>query len=485
MKFFEYLEQDELERIHEATLTLLEQTGIYATSQRFLGQCAQLGLKVEGERVYFPRDLVAKALAAAPSKFSTWGRDKKYEIKWGEKKAYNHTCVGTPFILDQQNGEKRDVLLQDLEDFVRVADALPNTDIISCIFPQDIPPHAAVTYQTAAMVKNTTKPLRICLESAHETNFVIDVLAAAVGGLEELKARPIAYLEISSVSPLSYAEGPGNALLDIVESGLPLGIIPCPMMGATGPMTLIGSVAMHNAEIVAGVVIAQLLRPGAPVIMSPRVTFMDMSSGLGLWGAPEMGLAAIASAQMALYYDIPCTVTGYSCASKTNDQQAAFETFFNAFLPALGGVDVLGASGSLDNALISSYEKLILDDEISSIIHRTLRGDVVDEDTLAVAVTDAVCKSGTGNFLSQKHTRQHVRTELWKPELIDRQPYGAWEVAASTYFDRAKALAARLLAEHAPEPLPAEALAGVEAAVAAATAAGSGADYTRERKALQ
>lgn len=473
MKFYEYLSKNELGQMHEATLQLLENTGIYATSERFLGKCAELGLKVDGHRVYFPRALVEKGLSTAPSHFSTWGRDKKYEIKWGEKKAYNHTCVGTPFILDVETGRKRDVLMKDLEDFVRVADALPNTDIVSCIFPQDVPTHAVVTMQTAAMVKNTTKPLRICIESAHETNFIIDVLAAAVGGMDELRANPIAYLEISSVSPLSYAEGPGNGLIDVVEAGLPLGVIPCPMMGATGPMTLIGCVTMHNAEIVAGIVIAQLLRPGAPVIMSPRVTFMEMSSGLGLWAAPEMGLAAIASAQMALYYDIPCTVTGFSCASKINDEQAAFETFYNSFLPAVGGVDVLGASGSLDNALISSYEKLIMDDEITSMIQRTLRGDAVNADTLAVEVVDAVCKAGAGsNFLSQKHTLRHVRTELWQPLVSDRQSYGAWEAEAKSYPDRARELAKKLLAEHRTDPLSPDALAKVEAAVQAAIDAG-------------
>jgi trimethylamine--corrinoid protein Co-methyltransferase len=325
------------------------------------------------------------------------------------------------------------------------------------------------------MLKNTTKPLRICIESAHETNFIIDVLAAAVGGREALREKPVAYLEISSVSPLSYAEGPGDGLLDVVEAGLPLGIIPCPMMGATGPMTLIGSVTMHNAEIVAGVVIAQLLNPGLPTIMSPRVTFMDMSSGLGLWAAPEMGLAAAASAQMALYYNIPSTVTGFSCASKVSDEQASFETFYNSFLPALVGVDVCGASGSLDNALISDYRKLIVDNEITSLIHRTLDGDVVNEDTLAVQVVDDVVKGGTGSFLANRHTMKHVRTELWKPILSDRSSYGTWEVDSTTFGERAQALAKKLLAEHQPTPLSPEALAKVEAVVQAATDATPGA----------
>lgn len=467
MKYFEYLDRADIEKMHEATLRILEHTGIRSLSQKFLDKAAAVGLTVKGDRVYFPRELVEKGLSTAPSHFTTYGRDDRYQIHWGEKKAYSHTCVGTPFMKDIETNIKRNVVLKDLEDFIRVADALPATDIVSCIFPQDIPAHAAVTVQTAAMVKNTVKPLRICIESAHETNYIIDVLDAAVGGREALRKKPIAYLEISAISPLDYAEGPANGLLDVVEAGLPLGIIPCPMMGATGPMTLIGTVVMHNAEIVAGVVMAQLLSPGHPTIMSPRVTFMDMSTAVGLWAAPEMGLAAAASAQMALYYNIPCTVTGFSCGSKISDEQAAFESMYNTLLPALGGVDVVGASGSLDNALISCYRKLIVDDEICSLIQRALKGNVVDEDTMAVEVVDDVVK-GDGNFLAHPHTLKHLRTELWQPTISDRGPYENWEPTSTTFGERAQTLAKDLLANHFCEPLSATALAAVEKAVQAA-----------------
>ncbi len=409
-----------------------------------------------------------EAIKKAPSHFSTYGRDDKYEIKWGEGRAYNHTCVGTPFIKDLATNEKKAVHYSDLENFVRVSDALPATDIISCIFPQDIPEQAAVTVQTAAMVKNTTKPLRICIESDHETKYIIEVLAAAVGGLEALKEKPIAYLEVSPISPLDYAIGPSNGLLDTVEAGLPLGIIPCPMLGATGPMTLIGTVTMHNAEMLAGVVIAQLMRPGTPVIMSPRVTFIDMRTAMGLWAAPEMGLAATVSIQMAKYYGIPSTATGFSCASKITDEQAAFESMYNALLPALAGADVIGASGSLDNALVSCYRKLIVDNEISSLIQRAVKGEIVDEDTLAVDVIDEVVH-GERNFLGHPHTLKHLRTELWQPFLSDRATYEGWQEGGSTTFEeRAKVLAEKLLANHTVEPLPAPAIKAIDEIVARA-----------------
>ncbi len=280
--------------------------------------------------------------------------------------------------------------------------------------------------------------------------------------MEKLRQKPLAYLEVSPISPLDYAIGPSNGLLDTVEAGLPLGIIPCPMIGATGPMTLIGTVTMHNAEMLAGVVIAQLMRPGHPVIMSPRVTFIDMRTAMGLWAAPEMGLAAAVSVQMAKHYRIPNTATGYSCASKTADEQAAFESMYNALLPAMAGADVLGASGSLDNCLISCYRKLIVDNEISSLIQRAVKGQVVDSDTLAVEVIAEVV-NGERNFLGHPHTLRHLRSELWQPQLSDRSTYEGWQAGGATDFsDRARALAQELLANHRVEPLPAEALAAID-----------------------
>lgn len=466
-----YVSQEDVVKMHEASVAMLEKTGIKCTSARFLQVSEDIGLNVTYEdeaktkgRIRFTKASIEKALETAPKKFSIYGLDDKYEVKWGERKAYNHTCVGVPFINDIETGKRRNTSLKDLEDYIRIADALPNTDIVSCLTAQGIPEHAAGAVQTAAQVKNTTKPLRICIHTAEETNEIVEVLAAAVGSKEELVKKPIAYLEVSPISPLDYADDPADSILACVDSGMPLGIIPCPMMGATGPMTLIGSVVMHNAEILAGVVVAQLYKPGCPVIMSPRVTFMDMKTAMGLWAAPEMGLAAAASAQLLRYYNMPSTVTGFSCAAKVPDAQAAFESLYNTLIPAMVGVDVVGASGSLDNVLIASFEKLVIDDEISSLVKRAIRGETVNDDTCAVDPVDEVV-NGEGNFLGHMHTLQHLRTELWKPYMSDRDIYENWAVERLDFTQRANRKAKEILANHHPAPLSAERLAAVEAVV--------------------
>lgn len=463
---YEFLSQSDIEKVHEATLEILETIGVRSASDRFLEKCAELGLTVKDGTVYFPRATVEEALKKAPSKFTLYSRNGKHDVELGaENKVWSQTCIGSPFINDIETGERKLVTSKDLCDYVRVCDALDNIDIISAIFPKDVPEQAAVTCETAMQVKNTTKPLHICIESAKEVKYIIEVLAAAVGGMENLREKPIGYLQVSPISPLDYAVGPANGLIDTAEAGVPLGIIPCPMMGATGPMTLIGSVAMHNAEMVAGVVVAQLITPGLPCIMSPRVTFLDMKTAIGLWAAPEMGMAGLCSAQMANYYGIPNEPTGFSCSSKVCDEEAGFERMYNALVPGIGGATILGTAGSVDNALIADYATIVMDDEISSIVKYTVAGKEVNEDTLAVeAIREVV--NGERNFLGNMHTMQHLRTETWKPILCERNTCESWQAGGHiTYGEKALAKAKDLYANHVVEPLCDEYAAAVDAAV--------------------
>jgi trimethylamine--corrinoid protein Co-methyltransferase len=221
---------------------------------------------------------------------------------------------------------------------------------------------------------------------------------------------------------------------------------------------------MHNAEMLSGVVIAQLIKPGHPTIMSPRVTFMDLSTALGLWAAPEMGIAAAISTQLVNRYNIPNAPGGFSCAAKTADAQAGFEVMLNSMLPALVGVDMIGSSGSLDSALLVSFEKLIVDDEVCSLTRRAIAGCVVNEETMAVEVIHDVV-NGEGNFLMHEHTLAHMRSELWIPNISNRQAYENWQKTSKTLANVANEKAKFILANHQPTPLSEDKLKAVEAAV--------------------
>lgn len=450
---FDLLSEEEVVRVHEMSIKILKEIGIETKSERFKTILLDHGCIEQKGRILFTQDVIDKALKTLPGNFELYGRDGNVVIEMGKSKAYAQTCVGTPSIIDINTGEKRDACLKDLEDYVKLADALEFINLVSPLFPRDVPQEIIVTMETAAMLRNSSKPVRICAESSYELKYIFELLIAVAGNEVELKKRPVAYIEVSPMSPLNYGLDPAEALIDIVNAGLPLGIVPCPMMGATGPITLIGCVAQHNAEILAGVIASQLIKEGTPVIMSPRVTFMDMKSGLGLWAMPEMGLAAAASLQLARYYKIPSTATGYSGASKIADAQSGYEHLYNALLPALIGADILAAAGSLENCLTSCFAMLVIDNELSSVIQRTIKGIEVNDETLAFdVISEVVTKNET--FLEHKHTRKHFRSgALWVPPIGDRLPYEQWLISKEKIEERARQRAKELIATHEVKPL--------------------------------
>jgi trimethylamine---corrinoid protein Co-methyltransferase len=450
---FDYYSEEQLLKVHEASLDLLKKIGISTSSERFRTLLLEHGCIEKGKRILFTQDVIDKGLKTVPAVFNLCGRNDLHQLEIGRKKAYCQTLVGAPSVIDLESGERRDALVKDLEDMTRLADALDNIDIISPLFPRDVPQEIILTIETATCLRSTSKPLSICVESSRELKFIKELLIATAGSEQALMEKPIATLPVSPVSPLEYGFGPAEALLDVVEAGLPLGVEPCPQMGATGPMSMNGLVAMHNAEILAGVIAAQLYKPGCPLTMSSRATFMDMRTGLALWAMPEMGLMSAGLNQLGRYYNIPVAPGGYCGSSKIADAQSGYEHLYNALMEALAGSDIIGSAGSLDNALVECYTMLVMDDEISSVVKRTIREFDVNDDNLAVNVVAEIIEKND-NFLGHKHTRKYMRSgELWVPPLSKRQTFEQWSAKGQKIEDMAKDKAKDLLATHQPAPL--------------------------------
>ena len=360
-------------------------------------------------------------------------------------------------MIDHRTGERRAALVQDVADLTRLVDALPNTHMASPATPKDVEPEIVTPVRVATMLRNTTKPLRVAVESGDEVRYSLALAAAVQGSQEALRARPLVQISVSPLSPLTLPTGCVEALLEAARAGVPLGMIPAPISGATGPMSLAGTLVQQNVEILAVLVIAQLTNPGSPVLYEPRPTVMDMRSGQSIWGNPEVALTSVGTVQMARFYGLPSSVTAFGASAKTMDDQNGFERALTLLPAALAGANVLASLGAGDNVVHTAAELVVLDDEIMAWVERFLRGFVVDEGSLAAsAIHDAVM--GDGNFLALDHTRTYMRSgEVWMPRLSDRSNFSDWSAAGGpTMQTRARARVEEILATHEVEPLSAE-----------------------------
>jgi trimethylamine--corrinoid protein Co-methyltransferase len=228
--------------------------------------------------------------------------------------------------------------------------------------------------------------------------------------------------------------------------------LPCPLAGATSPITLAGALVEQNVEILAGVVFVQLLNPGNPVEYSPRCIPLNMSTGQACDGI-EAALMSTGCVQLARFYGLPSDVYGLDTDSKTLDEQVGIEKTSGGLIPALSGANALSGAGCIEGGITASYEQLVIDDEIFGMIFRAAKGIDLDEEKLATDIIMKVAKESS-NFLQQKHTLQHFRSEYFAPSLANRASRFQWEEkGGKNIVEVAREKVKRILAEHEPPSL--------------------------------
>jgi trimethylamine--corrinoid protein Co-methyltransferase len=261
-------------------------------------------------------------------------------------------------------------------------------------------------------------------------------------------------LSVSPISPLAFPDRAVEAILEIARSGIPFAPLPCPTAGTTAPISLAGGVAQQAAEVLASVVLVQLVKPGLPVIFCGRLAVMEPRTGNSVWGGVEIGLASAATVQLGHYYKLPVNVYGFSTNAHNLDVQNGFERALNAVIPALAGADELSGIGEMEAGALSTYTQMVADDEFAAVIQRARRGFTADEDSLAVDVIARVM-DGPRNFLSQTHTIRYLKGgELFFPAFAERGSWETWEKGGRLGLaERARDEAERILREHQVEPL--------------------------------
>jgi trimethylamine--corrinoid protein Co-methyltransferase len=377
-------------------------------------------------------------------------RDGTLAYQLGNGQVRFHNGGGQPDTFDLDTGQRRRATLQDVADMSRLLDALPHVDQITPLFsPQDVPPDLMFISGTAAMLRNTSKPLSAAaVDRPDDVPYLVEMAAACCGGLETFRRQPTMSISVSPVSPLKFPAAIAGAIMAVARSGAAFHPLPAPSLGATGPLTMAGALAQQHAEVLASFVLAAAARPGAPVVYCSRINPIDLRTAISVWGGPEVGMSGAGAAQLAHRLELPCDSYGLSTTSPGLDPQFAYERLANALMPALAGVDILSGVG-MGGGLTGGFEIAVIDDEIISLIRHIVAGCEVSEATLAYEVMKEVIPRD-GVFLGEMHTvREMRRGALWLPALSVRQP-----TSEETVVLRARARAREILASHQVEPLP-------------------------------
>ncbi len=453
----EILTPAEIKKIHDATLWIIEKVGVKFPSERALNIWAENGAEVDRARktVKVRGEIIESALKKCPPIYPLAGRDPNQDLCLDG----NHVYLGTDGcgveVIDIQTGQRRVSKLQDVVEIARIADA---TEEIAFhwvpVSAQDMPAKTRGLYEIKAIWENSTKHVQTeSIYNKQEAKTAIEMAAMIAGGKEALRKRPVLSLMQCTASPLGHDGGSVEAALLAAEAGIPTGFMTMAACLTTGPATLAGNLAVGNAEVIAGTALLQLAYPGAPVFYAAAQTASDPRTGAYTGGGPEDFLFGAATNVLADFYNIPLSMGSFATGAKEPNWQAGIENSLSTFMASIVMSDMLLGVGFLHGSRIWSFAEMMMDCEIFSIIEKTLRGIIVDEETLALDVIAAVGPSG--NFLTQKHTRQHMR-DIFLPQFMDRRPYNEWESKKDDARDWALAKARKTLAEHQPDPLDAK-----------------------------
>jgi len=458
-----YLSEQQMRDIHSAAMDILEDCGTTIHHEKAVALLHEAGARVKDDtRVYIPSGLVEWATRRAPSRVTVYDRNGNPFMYLEGTNVYYGTGSDCPNLLDSFSGQRREFLSKDVADAVRLVDALPNIDFtMSMGLAPDISSDRQYQHKYALMIRNSTKPQVITAADKKTLNDIVNIAAAVVGGRAQLSRKPIFVLYDEPTSPLVHINEAMDKLIFMAENGLPTNYSPGIMAGATSPVTMAAAIAQADAEILAGLVIHQLTRPGAPFIFGAGMSPMDMQSMQPTYSSPEAMITQAGLCQIGrCLYDLPTWGFGGCSASKLADEQAVNEAATYIMMSGWMGTNLVHDVGYLEFGLTYSFDLLVQCDEIIGQLRRMMEGIQVDRENLAV---DCIKRVGPGgHFLSDDHTLAHFR-ENWQPDLTDRSTYDTWQSkGAKTFGQRAKEKIRHILENHRPEPLPQEAAARVD-----------------------
>jgi trimethylamine---corrinoid protein Co-methyltransferase len=460
--FLRILSDDQVFEIKRAAFDIMQNVGFKVLHEGARKMLKQAGAIVKHELVKVPEHIALECLKTTPKGFTVYDREGHRAMEVEGRKSYYGTSTASPNTKDALTGEIHPTRVVDIAIGAKVADFCKNIDWVmpmgSC---QDVPALAADLHEFEAVVTNTTKPIIFIGYSPRGTEMVYEMAAEVAGGLENLRQKPFAILYPEPISPLIQPEDVVDRIFIAADLFMPQVPGPAVQVGATGPVTLAGTITQITAESLMCLTLAQLRRPGCPVCLSGNVQILDMATGLFGVGSPEMSLGISAQAEVAQSFGLPTWGYAGCTDAKVVDAQAGLESAFSILSQGLAGLNLIHDVGYLDMAMVCSPAQLVLGNEAIGMTKRFIEGIRVNQETIARHVIESVGPGG--HFLSEPHTIDHFRGELWRSDLLTRQNYETWKAeGGKDMSQRIQDRIKEILETHTVKPLSNNTLSALE-----------------------
>ncbi|MBS1253457.1 MAG: Glycine betaine methyltransferase [Anaerolineales bacterium] len=450
---YEFLDAGGVERLHQASMHILSEFGIDFYDEEVRGILGEHGADVRGDTVHFEPALIEEYVSKAPSQFTQLARNPDNSVVLGGNQIVFAPVYGPPFVLDLE-GERREALLEDFVNFVKLSYLSPYIHHSggTVVEPTDEPEDTRHLDMLFSHIKYNDKAFMGSVMSGENAADSVK-MAEILYGEEEVRQHPALISLINVSSPRRYDERMLDALKIYARARQALVVTPFILAGAMGPTTIAGTLVQQNAEALAGIALIQMIEPGAPVVYGSFLTNVDLKSGAPVFGSPESQIGLYTSAQLARHYGLPFRGGGMFASSKIPDAQAAYESVMVMLPTVMARTNfVLHAAGWLENGLVSSYEKFVLDCEILGMLHTWAEGLDLSDEALALESIGEV--EPGGHHLGTEHTMRHYRDAFYQAELFDYRSVEDWEDAgAEDTYARANKKVKELLASYEPPEL--------------------------------
>lgn len=446
------LTEDERAMLDEQVHTVLEEVGVTIPVPEALDLLKAAGADVDEStgRVRMSRELTTRCLETTPKQLLLAARDPENDVLVGDGRLSFCTDGAATYVLDDETGARSEGTAADQATFNKLFDALPNIDYIwATISARDLDPVASDLERAAISFRSCAKHLQDEIRTPELVDPMLDIMAA-VGGATPGE-RPIYTQTNCTLAPLAHEPEMTKASMALARAGVPILILPMPLMGSTAPMSIAGTTVIALAELLSGIVLFQLTEPGCALLAGPQPAVADMRTGLYLCGAPESTLAGLVTDEMVVkHYGLPCQALGFGGDNKAPDLQEGVEGMASALGAALVGVDTLDCVGTMDGAQMTSLAKVVLDNDSVGML-RTMVTEIPFD--AADALVDDIRKVGPGgHFLAQRSTRERAQGGgLWKPSVFRRETFEAHR--DRTLVQDASERAREILATHEVKPI--------------------------------